>query len=154
MITLTPHPLRLFAEILCKIAYDQDPPSGYFEESLEDALSAHGLTKDQLDALAKELGFDWRCQDEPDDPSTLCPACGGGFAGSRKRSLCCCAEGAKVDRGAELRHKSSSGQCYRTGCDQRADVDGWCDEHSWQFQNFGTHHPQGAQGAQGPQEAP
>jgi hypothetical protein len=101
----TENKLRLFAKILCELAWDQDPPSGYFETSLDDALTEHNMTRDGLDALAKELGFEWRCQDEPDDPKTLCKACGGGFFGSRTRNLCCCAEGAKVDRGAELREK-------------------------------------------------
>jgi hypothetical protein len=140
--------LRLFAEILTELAYDQDPPSGYFAESLRRALREHSMTPDELDALAKDLGFAWRCQDEPepDDPKTLCRACGGGLAGSRTRNLCCCAEGAKVDRGAELRYKSLIGECSQAGCHARADVDGWCDEHSNQFKRFGTHNPVGPYG--------
>lgn len=138
--------LRVFAEILVELAWDQDPPSGYFEGSLDDALEKHHMTRDDLDALSKELGFEWRCQDEPDDPKTLCKACGGGLAGSRTRNLCSCAEGAKVDRGAELRYKGLTGECLQSGCSARADVDGWCDEHSDQFKRYGTHHAVGPTG--------
>lgn len=141
-----PDRLRTFAAILCEVAYDQDPPSGYFEENLDSALAEHSMSRDELDSLAKELGFDWRCQDVPDDPQFLCKACGGGLAGSNSRSLCCCAEGAKTDRGAELRYKSSIKQCLQSGCLAAADVDGWCDEHSGQFKKFGTHHPVGPYG--------
>jgi hypothetical protein len=54
--------LRLFTEILTALAYDQDPASGYFEHSLDEELKQHGMSKDDLDALARELGFDWTCQ--------------------------------------------------------------------------------------------
>jgi hypothetical protein len=145
--------LRLFTEILTCVAYDQDPPSGYFEESLKDALVDHNMSKDDLDALAKELGFGWRCQTPPPDPGTLCRACGGGFVAHPTHGLCSCGEGAKVDRGAALRYKSSIGQCCQTGCEARADVDGWCDEHSEQFKRYGTHHLVGGHGMQGAQGA-
>jgi hypothetical protein len=142
--------LRLFAEILSELAYDQDPPSGYFEESLSSALSERNMSESELDALAKELRFDWRCRDEPEELHTLCKACGGGLAGSNSTALCCCAEGAKTDRGAELRHKASIGQCYQAGCAASADVDGWCDDHSEQFKKFGTHHAVGPYGPGSP----
>jgi len=87
-----------------------------------------------------------RQPDEQDDPKTLCKACDGGLAGSRTRNLCCCAEGAKTDRGAELRYKELLGQCFESGCSARADVDGWCDEHSVQFKTYGTHHCVGPTG--------
>ncbi len=76
-----------------------------------------------------------------------CKSCGGVFLQEPGRALCCCAAGAKVDRGAELRHKQSIGQCYMAGCYARADVDGWCDDHSVQFKTYGTHYAVGAQGA-------
>ena len=76
-----------------------------------------------------------------------CKACGGHFLSDvGYASLCRCAEGAKVDRGAELRYKESIGQCFQTGCASKADVDGWCDEHSVQFKKYGTHHPVGPTG--------
>jgi len=138
--------LRLFTEILSELAYDQDPASGYFDESLESELRARNMSERELNSLAKELGFDWRCRAEPDEPHTLCKACGGGLAGSNSTALCCCVEGAKTDRGAELRYKSSIKQCFQTGCVAPADVDGWCDDHSEQFKKYGTHHPVGPYG--------
>lgn len=140
--------LRVFAEILTDLAYDQDPDSGHFEWSLERTLAEHGMSKDALDALAKEFGFTWRCQPPEPDPEQLCKACGGLLWGSL-RELCECAEGAKRHRGAELRYKSRIGQCFRPGCEERAGVDGWCDNHSVQFLRYGTHNPVGSQGSRG-----
>jgi hypothetical protein len=76
---------------------------------------------------------------------TNCKACGGAF-GAGAIALCSCSEGAKIDRGAELRYKSLVGECAQTGCSARADVDGWCDDHSAQFKRYGTHHPTGPYG--------
>jgi hypothetical protein len=80
---------------------------------------------------------------------TICEACGGSFLRVRHLHLCCCVGGAKLDRGAELRYKSSINQCYQTGCAANADVDGWCDKHSVQFKTYGTHCCVGPTGANG-----
>jgi hypothetical protein len=85
------------------------------------------------------------------NPNEFCATCGGGFfAGTRVVGLCCCAEGAKLNRGAELRYKETIRQCYQTGCTAKADVDGWCDDHSHQFKTYGTHCCVGPTGSNGP----
>jgi len=148
-----PQRLRLLTEILSELAYDQDPPSGYFEHSLDTALGKRNMSRDELDALAEDVGIDWRCQDEPADPATLCKDCGGWFRsppGTHAMSLagaCCCAQGAKIDEGAYLRWKPTTGKCLEKGCDAAAHCDGWCDEHSAQFKRFGTHYAVGPHGS-------
>ena len=52
-----------------------------------------------------------------------------------------------TERGAELRRKGAIGQCFQTGCENSADVDGWRDQHSEQFKKYGTHHPVGMTGS-------
>lgn len=81
------------------------------------------------------------------DEQERCKSCGGRFRGE---GLCCCAEGAKIDRGAEIRDKGAIGECFQPRCDQRADVDGWCDEHSEQFKKYGAHHMVGSVGPREP----
>lgn len=143
--------LRQFAKILTQLAWDQGIRLVVISKRVsKETLRDHGMSKDELDALAKECGFSWRCQPEPIDPKTICKACGHGFT-ARSRCLCNCAEGAKTDEGARLRYKSSIRQCFQTECAARADVDGWCDEHSWQFKEYGTRHPVGSIGVQGVQ---
>lgn len=82
-----------------------------------------------------------------------CAACGGWFRspdGLHIMSLagaCCCAEGAKIDEGARIRHRVAVRRCLDPNCSDSAAVDGWCDNHSEQFKRFGTHHPVGSRGA-------